>query len=76
MHVEHSAECQTLPGEPPTRQMEHFLHQTPPSKACAKVAPPLVLLLTCCVVLLSCLSWFITLKYAVGSATFHLCPDK
>lgn len=53
MHVEHGVECQTLPGEPSTRQMEHFLHQTPPSKACAKVAPPPVLLLTCCVVLLS-----------------------
>lgn len=35
--VEHSVECKALLGEPSTREVEHFLHQTQPSEACAKV---------------------------------------
>lgn len=38
VHVEHSVECKALPGEPSTRKMEHFLHQTQPPEARAEVA--------------------------------------
>lgn len=37
MHVEHSVERKALPGQPPARQMEHFLHQTPPPETRAQV---------------------------------------
>lgn len=37
MHVEHSAERKALPGEPSTRQMEHFLHHTQPPETRAQV---------------------------------------
>lgn len=35
--VEHSVECKAFPGEPPTRKVGHFLHQTQPPEARAKV---------------------------------------
>lgn len=52
MHTEHGVECKALPGEPSTRQMEHFLHQSQPPEARAKVSPSPVILLLSCVVLL------------------------
>lgn len=52
MHTEHGVGCKALPREPSTRQMEHFLHQSQPPEACAKVIPSPVVWLISSVVLL------------------------